>query len=145
MQTRETVFSNENIERIMFQMKMQQKQRTGPNPSEVLAKALARAAGLLGLQQGTLARVLGISDATAWRLANGERAIDPDSKEGELALLLVRLYRSLDALVGGNDGQRQAWMMSYNRALNARPIDLITSAAGLTRTVDYLDAARATL
>jgi len=62
-----------------------------------------------------------------------------------LALLLVRLYRSLDALVGGNDGQRQAWMMSYNRALNARPIDLITSAAGLTRTVDYLDAARATL
>jgi hypothetical protein len=36
-------------------------------------------------------------------------------------------------------------MISYNRALNARPIDLITSAAGLTRTVDYLDAARATL
>ena len=93
----------------------------------------------------SIAELPAVLDAIEQRLANGERAIDPDSKEGELALLLVRLYRSLDALVGGNDGQRQAWMMSYNRALNARPIDLITSAAGLTRTVDYLDAARATL
>ncbi len=102
----------------MVQIKTQAKQRTDPDCSEVLAKALARAADLLGLQQGTLARVLGVSDAAARRLANGQRTIDPDSKGAELALLLVRLCGSLDSLVGGNDGQRQAWMMSYTRALN---------------------------
>jgi hypothetical protein len=59
--------------------------------------------------------------------------------------LVVRCFRSLDALVGGDDGQRRAWMASHNRALNGVPRDLVTTAQGLVMTVAYLDRMRAPL
>lgn len=116
-----------------------------PQPDAVLTKAVLRTATLLGLGLGGLGRVLGVSESSIARLSSGARSIDPASKEGELALLLVRLYRSLDALVGGDAQQRSAWLTSHNRALNGRPIDLIATTAGLVTTVAYLDGARATL
>lgn len=109
----------------------------------VLTKALLRAAGLLDIPPAALARILGISEASVSRLANGTRSIAPDSKEGELALLLVRVYRSLDALVGGDNAQRQAWMHGANRALNGTPSELIRSAEGLVVVASYLDGMRA--
>lgn len=111
--------------------------------SGVLTKALLRAAGLLDLAPAALARILGVSEASISRLANGKRSIAPESKEGELALLLVRVYRSLDALVGGDDAQRRAWMHSANRALNGTPSELIRSAEGLVAVASYLDGMRA--
>lgn len=116
-----------------------------PEPGAVLAKASHRAAGLLGLNGAALARVLGLSEATVSRIGRGERALSPDSKEGELALLLVRLYRSLDALVGNDPTKRLAWMRSPNAALHGVPAELILSAQGLVATVAYLDAMRAPL
>jgi uncharacterized protein (DUF2384 family) len=114
-----------------------------PDAAAVLTKALIRAAGLLGLSNSALARVIGVSEASVSRLASGARTIDPASKEGELALLLVRVYRSLDALVGTDDAQRKAWMTGHHRALNGRPADLIERAEGLVAVVSYLDAMRA--
>jgi len=67
-------------------------------PGEVLAKAITRASELLGLSGVALSRVLGVSEATASAVLKGEKTIDPQSKAGELALLLVRMCRSLDAL-----------------------------------------------
>ena len=112
-------------------------------PGLVLTKALLRAAELLGLSSASLARILGVSEASVSRLTSGARTVDPDSKEGELALLLVRVYRSLDALVGTDAAQRKAWLHSPNRALNGRPADLIQRADGLVSVVNYLDAMRA--
>ena len=122
--------------------------RPAPRPSAapaaaVLTKAVLRAAGLLGLSSRSLARILGVSEASVSRLAAGARAIDPASKEGELALLLVRVYRSLDALVGTDGAQRKAWLESPNHALNGRPIDLLQRTDGLVHVVAYLDAMRA--
>jgi transcriptional regulator with XRE-family HTH domain len=114
-----------------------------PDPRAVLTKALLGASVLLGLSGATLARVLGVSEASISRLASGARMLDPSSKEGELALLLVRTYRSLDALVGTDAAQRMAWMSGFNRALNGTPADLIQSAQGLVIVVSYLDAMRA--
>lgn len=114
-----------------------------PDARGVLTKALLRAASLLDLAPTALARILGISEASVSRLANGTRSISPDSKEGELALLLVRVYRSLDALVGGDDAQRRAWMHGANRALNGTPSELIRSAEGLVAVASYLDGMRA--
>jgi hypothetical protein len=111
----------------------------------VLATATQRAAGLLGLNGAALARVIGDSEASVSRLARGERGLPPQAKEGELALLLVRLYRSLDALVGNDESRRLAWMRSHNDALNGVPATLILSAQGLVATVAYLDAMRAPL
>jgi hypothetical protein len=114
-----------------------------PAPDVVLTKAVLRAADLLELSGAALARTLGVSEASVSRLSSGGRTIDPKSKEGELALLLVRVYRSLDALVGTDAAQRKAWLHSHNRALNSHPAELIQSAAGLVTVVAYLDAMRA--
>ena len=92
------------------------------NAAAVLATATQRAAALLGLNGAALARVLGVSEASVSRLARGERGLPPEAKEGELALLLVRLYRSLDALVGNDEARRLAWMRSHN---DARPAELL--------------------
>jgi hypothetical protein len=109
----------------------------------VLAKATGRAAALLGLNGVALAQVIGVSEATVSRVSRGDRPLLPDSKEGELAALLVRLYRSLDALVGNDEASRLAWMRSHNDALGGTPATLILSVQGLVSTVAYLDSMRA--
>jgi hypothetical protein len=123
----------------------QSRARHAPRPeaAAVLTRALLRAAEMLGLPSAALARVLGVSEASVSRLVTGARTIDPASKEGELALILLRVYRSLDALVGTDAAQRRAWMRAYNRALNGKPVDLIERAEGLVAVVSYLDAMRA--
>ncbi len=47
-----------------------------------------RAGEALGLRQKGLAETLGVSEASISRLS-GPREIDPETKEGELAVLLV--------------------------------------------------------
>ncbi|MFN2644019.1 MAG: antitoxin Xre-like helix-turn-helix domain-containing protein [Burkholderiales bacterium] len=118
-------------------------EKNQPAADVVLTKAVLRAAELLELPASALARILGVSEASVSRLAGGSRTIDPASKEGELALLLVRVYRSLDALVGADAVQRRAWLQGHNRALNGRPVELLARADGLVGVVAYLDAMRA--
>ena len=63
------------------------------------------------------------------------------TKEWEFGLLFVRLFRSLDSIVGEESSARK-WLDSDNRALNGRPIELISNTEGLVRVVHYLDASR---
>lgn len=107
----------------------------------VLSKAVARAAERLNVSRSLLARVLGVSPATVTRLYAGDYRLDPNRKEWEFALLFVRAFRSLDSIVG-DEATARSWLRSGNRALNARPIDLIGSTEGLVRVVQYLDASR---
>ena len=118
---------------------------SGPDRGRVLGKAVVRSGELLGLSAARLAATIGVSESSVSRLAHGTRAIEPGSKEAELAALVIRCFRSLDALVGGDDAQRRAWMGSYNRALNGVPRELVASAHGLVTTVAYLDRMRAPL
>jgi hypothetical protein len=120
--------------------------RTAPAPSisrgHTLSKAALRAADLLGLAQAELAPVLGLSPATVSRMASGGHVLAPGQKSWEMATLFVRLYRSLDALVGSNEALARAWLDGENAALGGVPRELIASAEGLDRVVQYLDAAR---
>src|SRR5680860_660302 len=100
----------------------------------VLAKATARATKLLGMSGAGLGRTIGVSEPTVSRILAGQKALDPNSKEGELSLLLVRVYRSLDALVGTDDQKRIAWMRSENSALGGVPVELIERDDGLVST-----------
>lgn len=111
--------------------------------SAVLTKATLRSAGLLGLSNSVLAKAVGLSEASISRMTSGAKAFEVGSKPAELAALVIRVYRSLDALVGNSEEHRRLWMTSYNRALNAIPRQAIQSAEGLVRVVTYLDAARA--
>jgi transcriptional regulator with XRE-family HTH domain len=111
----------------------------------VLSRSVVRAARLLGLSQRALAQILGISDATASRLCAGKYVLSRDrAKEWELALLFVRLFRSLDALWGHEETAR-TWLASDNTALGAPPAELLASVQGLVRVVAYLDSARGRL
>ncbi len=118
-------------------------QTTGhPDPSATLSKAVVRAADALGLSQAMLAEVLGVSAATVSRLKAGSYALQPARKrEWEFALLFVRLFRSLDAIVG-NDRDARSWLRGENRALGGRPLELIRGAEGLVSVLHYLDASR---
>jgi transcriptional regulator with XRE-family HTH domain len=115
------------------------------DPSKVLTTATLRAATHLALGGSELARIIGTSPSTISRLVSGLKSIDPQSKEGEMSLLVVRLYRSLDALVGNDSQRRIDWMASHNHAFNAVPRDYIQSAQGLVTVVNYLDGLRATV
>ncbi|MGH8133195.1 MAG: antitoxin Xre/MbcA/ParS toxin-binding domain-containing protein [Steroidobacteraceae bacterium] len=108
-----------------------------------LSRAAVRAARLLAVAQADLADVIGVSEATLSRIAHGRRHLDQDSKPWQLAALFVRMFRSLDAIVGSDDAAARAWLRATNLALGGVPLELIHDPAGLVRTVDYLDAARA--
>ena len=112
-----------------------------PDPATVLAKAVLSAATRLGVRNRHLAAALGSSEASVSRLQHG-RGLDPDSKEGELALLFLRLYRGLDALVGGDDEKARQWLHTENEHLAGIPAERIRTVEGLVDVVQYLDAMR---
>jgi uncharacterized protein (DUF2384 family) len=113
------------------------------NPARVLTQATLRAADILEIPQRTLAEIIGVSASTISRAANGGAPVDPDSKSGELAKLWVRVFRSLDAIVGSNDVAARAWLNSANAAFGGeKPIDRLRSAEGLIHVLHYLDTAR---
>ena len=113
-------------------------------PAAVLTKAVINAARRLGLRNRDLALVLGASEASVSRLS-ATRTIDPGGKEGELALLLLRLFRSLDALVGGEEGKARAWLHAHNVHLGGVPAERIHHVEGLVDVVQYLDSMRGRL
>ena len=81
--------------------------------------------------------------ATVSRLKRQDVRLERGTKPFVLAVLLVRLFRSLDAIAGGDEGVARAWMTAENTALRARPVDRITSVTGLVDVLAYLDARRA--
>jgi transcriptional regulator with XRE-family HTH domain len=111
----------------------------------VLAKGTVRAAEALGLSQTEVAAILGSSAASISRTFAGGRVIDPGSAEGRHALLLVRMFRSLDTLVGGDGEKARLWLRALNRHLGAAPIRLLASTQGLVHVAEYLDGMRGTL
>ena len=115
-----------------------------PAPDAVLAKAVFAAADRLGIRQRDLAAILGASEASVSRLQRG-RSLEPASKEGELALLFLRVFRSLDALVGGDESQARAWLHADNIHLGGAPVDRVKTVEGLVDVVQYLDAVRGRL
>jgi hypothetical protein len=119
-------------------------ERPSPAPAPVLAKAVLAAAQRLGVNGKDLAEIIGTSEASISRIRGG-RGLDPQRKEGELALLFIRLFRSLDALVGGDDAKARDWLHARNDHLRGAPAERIRTVEGLVDVVQYLDAMRGRL
>ena len=119
--------------------------RTVPDgdPAAVLTKAVLRAADRLDLRNRTVATTLGLSEATVSRMRAGGYSLQPGQKSFELGLLLVRLYRSLDAIMGGDDAASRAWLRTGNTVLGGEPLAMIQTISGLMNAVQYLDSRRA--
>jgi hypothetical protein len=107
----------------------------------VLTKALFNAADALDLKRGELAAIVGL-DRTTLNRYRSRSGIDPQTKTGELALLLIRVYRDLYALFGGNAAQMRHWLTTENMHLNGVPRSLLASVQGLVSVAGYLDAMR---
>lgn len=109
----------------------------------LVTKAVLRAAARLGLSNRALSRILGLSEASLSRMGSGTFVLAPSDKSFELALMFVRLFRTLDAIVGGDDAAARGWLTSENTALGGVPREMIQTLPGLVHVVGYLDSHRA--
>jgi len=109
----------------------------------VITKAVVNAAERLGVNARILADIIGVSEATVSRMKRQDHLLERDSKPFELGVLFVRLFRSLDAIVGGDETVARQWLRNDNLAFGAAPLNKITSISGLTDVLAYLDARRA--
>jgi hypothetical protein len=117
--------------------------RPSPDRAAVVTKALLRAADRLELTNKVLAAIIGVSEATVSRMRSGKHQLQQNQKSFELAVLFVRLYRSLDAIVGGDDAVAGTWLRSRNAILGGEPLGAIQTVPGLIDVIQYLDARRA--
>jgi hypothetical protein len=111
----------------------------------VVSKALINAAQRLRVSNAELAGIVGCSEATLSRFHHQKAALKEKSKSYELALHFIRLFRSLDSIVGGDDESAVAWLHADNLALKQKPIERIQSIEGLIDVVAYLDSRRAVI
>ncbi len=106
----------------------------------VLGKAVSRAAARMGIRQPQLAEIIGRDRSSIAR-----SGIDPDSKAGELAKLLVRCYRSLAVLVDDNQLQIEEWLATPNMHTRGIPREQLSGVQGLVCVTEYLDSIRGKL
>ena len=105
--------------------------------SEVLTKALSEAGSQLGLNQKQIGAIIGKDQSSISR-----GTIKAGSKSGELALMLIRIYRALYVLLGGNQQQMKHWMHTENLHVKGIPAEIITNIQGLVNVTAYVDAMR---
>lgn len=113
-----------------------------PVHDEVLTKAVLNLAKCYGFSGKELSEIIGISEASASRLHQGKKCIAAHTKEGELSLLLLRVYRGLYALTGPQHDKAQAWLRETNHYFHSAPLEYMKSVQGLVSVVQYLDAMR---
>jgi hypothetical protein len=111
--------------------------------ASVITQATLKAADRLNIKNSALARIVGVSEPTVSRMRKGGYFLERGNKPFELAVLFVRFYRSLDAIVGGDDKVAGQWIRNQNLALRAIPLELIQTVAGLVNAIEYLDSRRA--
>lgn len=111
------------------------------DPKVVLAKALLDTADQLGLKQSQIASVIGVHRTAISRLKSNPK-LDPATKQGEIALLLIHIYRTVYALTGGDSEWIKYFMNSYNEATRGIPVEQIQSICGLVTVLDYVDSIR---
>ncbi|MFC3907536.1 antitoxin Xre/MbcA/ParS toxin-binding domain-containing protein [Legionella dresdenensis] len=112
------------------------------NEAVVLTKAICNLAKNYALSGKDLHNITGFSESSITRMRQGQKLISPDSKEGEIALLLIRVYRSLNAMVGNNHEKAIAWLRSKNRNFAKTPLEELQKLPGLISVLNYLDAMR---
>jgi transcriptional regulator with XRE-family HTH domain len=109
-----------------------------PEQGDVLIEALAAAGKALGLTQSEIGAVIGRARSAISR----RDPVEPTGKPGELALMLIRCYRSLFVLVGSDGEPMRHWMRTANRHTGGIPAEQVRSVQGLIQVMEYLDAIR---
>ena len=111
------------------------------HPDIVLAKAIVNASKQLGLKQAEIASALGMH-RTAFSKLNRNPSLEPTSKQGELALIVIRIARALFALTGGDETWIKRFMHSQNTMTGGIPAEQISTIQGLMTVLRFVDAIR---
>lgn len=109
----------------------------------VLTEAVLKAAGLLDLSDHALEQILQLDAGIIASVRDGQTVFAEGSTAFSRGTSLARLFRSLDALVGGNEDIARQWLRTKNTVLKAIPLELIQSGDGLDHVIVYLDSRRA--
>jgi hypothetical protein len=105
-----------------------------------LSKAAIRASEYLGLKQKEFGQIVGLSPTKVSHLWAANYQLNPSIKsEWENSILLIRLFTSLDSILGEKEAAR-SWLRGENTALGDSPFNLIQSVEGLVHVINYLDA-----
>ena len=107
--------------------------------SAVLRKALQRAGEELGLTAQEVAQAVGKS-RTFFEAARAHTRIDPHTRQ--MIALVLRLHRSLSALVGDDIALMRHWIATANRHTGGCPREQLQHPEQLVELVQYLDAMR---
>lgn len=112
-----------------------------PSPETVVAKAVLNAAKQLDLSDADLGAVIGIDRSGVSRIRT-QLILDPKSKKGELALLLIRISRALYALTNGDKEWMVHFMKSHNKVTGGIPAEQVKTISGLMAVLQFVDAIR---
>ena len=107
--------------------------------SMVLAEAVLKTADLLGLSNTQLAAVMGL-DLASINTVESSAILEPASPQGEVGLLLIRLYQSLSTLTGGDSEWIDYFMNAFNTATDGVPIQQIQIIKGLEKVLTVVEA-----
>jgi hypothetical protein len=110
---------------------------TDINTAELLGRSTFNAGEYLGLKREEIATIIGRDRSSIQR-----KGIDPETKPGESSLLLIRIYRSLYALFGGDQINIKHFIDTMNRGTGGIPREQMRSTVGLVTICQYLDAMR---
>jgi len=112
-----------------------------PEKTQVVAKALMNVKEELSLSNEAVGGIIGADASTVFRI--GKKGDMKENKSYEAALLLIRVYRSLYALLGGSKEAMSHWLNTENLDFQKqKPISIMASWIGLVEIVQYLDAMR---
>ncbi|MFO8237524.1 MAG: MbcA/ParS/Xre antitoxin family protein [Prochlorococcaceae cyanobacterium] len=112
---------------------------SGLDEGLVLRRALQSAGEELGLSAQDTARAIGKS-RTFFEQARAQGRIDPHTRQ--MIALVLRLHRSLSALVGDDTELMRHWIDTANRHTGGIPRQQLQDPEQLVELVQYLDAMR---
>ena len=109
---------------------------------DLLATTAQRTFDIWQIKNEMRLRVLGISVIkTEMRLSHRLNLLS-DTGRCNRAQLLLRLFTSLENLLGNDSVSGRAWLATYNSDLEAKPVDLLVSYNGIDKVCEYVDSYR---
>lgn len=107
-------------------------------PGRLFCIALFDATDKMGLTNEELGSMIGMDQDSVERLIS-MADMDMNTKSGELALIVIEIYRSLCRKVGTDRENVQHWLRTENSGVNGMPAELMKDVKGLMRVLGYLD------
>jgi hypothetical protein len=106
---------------------------------QVVTQATVTAAERLGLDPPALAGIVGLPEAAICRMQCLDHLLEKGSEPLQRSLLLLRLFRTLNAMANGDCDIAKAWLARHHDELGAIPVERMQTADGLDEVLTLID------